>query len=256
MPHIAGKGRYARETYPEAGRAGTGATGPSGGPTGATGATGPTGRTGATGPIGTGPTGNTGATGATGPTGRTGPTGITGATGTPGAAGVTGPTGNTGITGPTGVTGNTGATGATGATGRTGPTGSNGAGVINWGATAPATPSTGTNFLVPFGGYSALIATGGSYVPPFPATIDRLTVYFNNGSGAGNATATFTVQKNGVDTGLTVTMTAADTVQQDLTHSLTVNGTTDTIDLKETGNSGVFGTPLPNIQVTARVTPQ
>jgi hypothetical protein len=168
MSRIAGRGRYAGETYPEraltAGGSGTGTTGPTGetGTTGATGATGPAGsatNTGATGPTGGGVTGATGPTGSTGITGSTGATGATGFTGPAGVAsntGATGPTGATGGgTGPTGATGSAGVTGATGAigggTGSTGPTGATGAG-----GTGP-TGATGTG---PTGATGATGVTG------------------------------------------------------------------------------------------------
>ena len=81
MAYVIGRGRNARETYPE----------PKG-PGGGGGTTGPT-----------GPTGS-GAAGPTGPSGLPGPTGPTGATGS-GATGPTGPTGSPGIAGTTGPTG-------------------------------------------------------------------------------------------------------------------------------------------------------
>ena len=129
MAYLAGKGRYARETYPEFRQVGgggatgpVGPTGPSGGPTGPKGPTGPSGGgSGGTGPAGpTGPTGSVSAV--TGPTGPAG-TGATGPTGPSGAAGSRGPTGSSGIAGPTGPSGAAGPTGPTGPTGPVGPAG-------------------------------------------------------------------------------------------------------------------------------------
>jgi hypothetical protein len=58
MSHVVGRGRYARETYPQSPAIGLGVSGPSG-PTGPflSGVTGPTGNTGPTGPAGNGNSG-------------------------------------------------------------------------------------------------------------------------------------------------------------------------------------------------------
>ena len=98
----------------------------------------------------TGPQGSTGETGSQGNTGPTGPQGPTGATGSQGIQGPTGATGSQGIQGPTGATGSQGIQGNTGPTGPQGPTGNDGpSGGVNFtfGATAPANPTGGDQWL-------------------------------------------------------------------------------------------------------------
>ena len=91
-----------------------------------------------------------------------------------------------------------------------------------------------------------------------PGTIDRLTIFYNHPGTdtAGNAVTTYTIRRNGVATGLTVVgMPANATVEQDLAHNLTVNGTTDVIDLQAV-SGGAFDASIPqNIAATARFIP-
>jgi len=230
MSHLIGRRGHSRETYPQAGGigSGTGPTGPSGGPIGPTGVTGPTGSTGPTGR--TGPTGNAGSTGVTGPTGGTGATG----------AGATGPTGTTGATGATGTTGATGAAPAYG-------------GMLFWGLDLAPVLADGTVALNPFEGFTSVTGDSVKYVPPEPGTIDRLTVFYNvTDGGASNGVTVYTLRKNGVNTTLTVTMNNGDVVEQDTTHSVSVNGTTDTIDLVA-ATTGGFVTRPANIAASARI---
>lgn len=145
-----------------------------------------------------------------GPTGPTGPTGFgaSGPTG-PGGSGPTGPTGF-GASGPTGPTGALGPTGpGMGATGPTGPQGSQGAtgssAVLVWGATDVGTTPT-PRFLPP--GYeTASIATTTvkEIAVPRPGTLRNAFLLVR--SPSSNPTdMTYTVQVNGVDTALAITI--------------------------------------------------
>ena len=223
MSFIIGRGRTARETYPENKVGGsTGPTGPTNGPTGNTGPTGTTGPTGNTGP--TGASGVTGSTGPTGPTGSTGSTGAGGAATNTGATGATGPTGSTGATGPAGAASNTGATGPAGGGGVTPAFGvAYGASSTVIGADSAvtfdlgATPYPNTGFTsVPSPGGSAFgVATSGDYefdfyvngTHPAEATVPLVFELYVNGStvsrnyqftGALNPTLQQTVVGHGI----------------------------------------------------------
>lgn len=128
MSYIAGRSRYARETYPTPGGSGTqgpqGPQGPSGGAQGPQGVQGPqgpqgnAGSQGSQGATGSGAQGSQGAIGTQGPQGAqgaTGGTGSQGAQGSSGAQGSQGPQGTAGSQGPQGADGAQGAQGAQGA---------------------------------------------------------------------------------------------------------------------------------------------
>jgi hypothetical protein len=193
MAHIVGRGRYARETYPE---------GPGGGSGGGTGPTGPS----------NGPTGETGTTGVTGPTG---PTGVNGAATNTGA---TGPTGPTGVPGTATNTGSTGPTGASGASlefgsffalipGDTAVTAvAAGTGVAQ--GTPMLLPQNGpTNGIVRSGADGYILPSAGIYSVSFQASVDepgQLGLDLNPGGGpvritdsvAGRATGTSQIMNN------------------------------------------------------------
>ena len=201
-----------------------GATG-SAGATGATGTTGIAGVTGSTGPVGaTGPngasgiagaTGPAGAIGPTGPAGATGPAGPTGANGTNGATGATGTNGNNGAAGPTGTNGSNGAQGPTGATGATGSAGLGTIFPLKFQNSVTATllfypfftvnPTTTTTFSL--AGY------------PAPGSCSLSAIYVTNIPTSASPAAdsiTYEVYKNGVATGVKVTVTSS-TTQNTLT---------------------------------------
>jgi hypothetical protein len=215
----------------------TGATGSSGtnGSNGASGAMGPTGAvgpTGVSGPTGVaGPTGSNGANGATGPTGVAGPTGSNGTNGATGATGVAGPTGSNGTNGVTGPTGVAGPTGSNGTNGATGPSGTNGANGPQ-GQTGPAgvTGSSGAGTVLalkfqnsvtatllyyPFFSVNAVTTTTfglAAYPIPGPCTLSAIFVT-NTPTSAGPAAdaITYEVYKDGVATGVKVTVTSSTT---------------------------------------------
>ena len=218
-----------------------GPTGPANGPTGASGPTGPVGPTGPTGPVGptgvsgatgagvTGATGVVGVTGATGPagatgagvTGATGVVGHTGATGVSGAtgAGVTGATGVSGATGVVGVTGPTGPIGVTGPTGSSGPTGGAGPAI----AMAIMTPqNAATIYANIYGNSPGITESEAQMVSPSAFTASNLIVELSMPPGLGNS-YTFTLRQNGVDTGLTCTISGASTTGSDIVHTVSVS---------------------------------
>lgn len=193
MSFIIGRGRTARETYPENKVGGsTGPTGPTNGPTGNTGPTGTT-----------GPTGNTGPTGASGVTGSTGPTGPTGSTGSTGAGGATGPAGGGGVTPAFGV--------AYGASSTV--IGADSAVTFDLGATPY--PNTGFTSVPSPGGSAFVVATSGDYefdfyvngTHPAETTVPLVFELYVNGStvsrnyqftGALNPTLQQTVVGHGI----------------------------------------------------------
>jgi len=182
------------------------------GAVGASGATGPAGPQGPAGPAGPiGPTGATGPTGAAGPIGPAGPTGSVGPTGATGATGPVGPAGPLGPSGPTGPAGPTGATGATGAPGANGTSGS---------AIGGNYPNTGNNqFLIPWSDSSS--ATEANADIPLPSgTASKLVVSRVVAPGAGHM-VTITIRKNGVNTGLTCTISGTATTCTDTANSVT-----------------------------------
>jgi hypothetical protein len=220
----------------------TGAAGTSGttGPTGANGSNGSTGPTGWTGPSGTGttgptgangsngatgPTGSNGSNGSTGPTGWTGPAG-TGSTGPTGAAStVTGPTGPQGITGPTGASsGGGGASVTVSLTAPTGPTGGNlwyksdegtlkiyyqdvdsvqWVDVIGTPGKPGVTPPKYITISMPGTQTAPQIGTVRFY-PPVDCTIG--TIFASTSTAPAGTALTFRINKNGTDTGYTLTI--------------------------------------------------
>ncbi len=170
-----------------------------GGAPGPSGATGPSGTPGAAGAVGaTGPTGPAGPSGTPGAVGATGPTGPAGPSGTPGAAGATGPTG------PTGPSGTPGAAGATGPTGPTGPVGATGGtSAPFWWLFRTYSGTTAVRYLRQWFGVAA--AEAGSQYATASTTITKIEVELFTSLFA-TASLTFTLRKNGVDTGLTATL--------------------------------------------------
>jgi hypothetical protein len=181
------------------------------GPTGATGSSGTNGSNGASGAMG--PTGAVGPTGVSGPTGVAGPTGSNGANGATGPTGVAGPTGSNGTNGATGPSGTNGANGPQGQTGPAGVTGSSGAGTVL--ALKFQNSVTATLLYYPFFSVNAVTTTTfglAAYPIPGPCTLSAIFVT-NTPTSAGPAAdaITYEVYKDGVATGVKVTVTSSTT---------------------------------------------
>jgi hypothetical protein len=164
--------------------------------------------------------------GPAGPAGHTGP----GAIGQRGQTGPTGRsfTGHTGQTGPTGgsFTGPIGSTGPTGPVGPVGPIG-NTSSMIGGMARIDNTGDNTNNryfgvFVASNTSDSSVTATQSNattYIP-FNCTMSNFYVYLTTSPGEGK-NYTFTVQKNGINQGLTVTITDTATSAADLINSVT-----------------------------------
>jgi hypothetical protein len=132
---------------------------------------------------------------------------------------VQGPAGPQGVPGPIGATGPQGPMGPSGPTGPIGPqgpAGTNGSSspAVTFLATFTTIPDPGTFFLSPQGnlpdGLVDLNPTiGDSVAMPVACTMSALNVGFNNGyDGIPDTTFTIIVQKNGANTGMSVSLTS------------------------------------------------
>lgn len=174
----------------------------SAGATGATGATGPAGANGAAGAAGA-----TGATGVTGSSGSPGSAGVMGATGPAGSGGAAGATGATGATGSAGAAG---ATGATGAAGATGATGNVGAFSYRWWNQQNALYSHPTTSYVSIYSSENVGTQNNSHRQVVQsATLTTMRVALS--TAFAGVSVTLTLQKNTIDTAITVTIAAGAT---------------------------------------------
>jgi collagen triple helix repeat protein len=167
-----------------------------------------------------GPTGFRGATGAAGPAG---PRGAPGANGKDGILGAAGPTGARGATGPEGAPGIKGATGVKGTTGARGPTGAQGVTAVVVGGAAADIRRTNVTFFSLFSPPTLQASSSESLVQQeltVAGTLSNLRIRLSASNSGGGTSYTFTVRRNGSNTGVTCQIGNGQSSCADSTHSV------------------------------------